>query len=172
MSKSKGNSVDPFSAIDTYGMDAVRFFLMRVGGNLATDADYSDAMLAEFQRKYLQGQLGNLLSRVLAPKIQLRLVGVARDAHEAQLDFGREHAREQVAELPLQVLALEFSEHRVRVVCVRREVAADAHQKEAHRVHAVRVDRAKRVDRIALGLGHLGALDRPCLLYTSDAADE
>lgn len=79
MSKSKGNSVDPFSAIDTYGMDAVRFFLMRVGGNLATDADYSDAMLAEFQRKYLQGQLGNLLSRVLAPKIQSRLVGVARD---------------------------------------------------------------------------------------------
>ncbi|WFD34307.1 aspartate--tRNA ligase [Malassezia cuniculi] len=86
MSKSKGNSVDPFAAIDEFGVDAVRFFLMRVGGNVATDADYSSTMLAEFQRKYLQGQLGNLLSRVLAPKIQSRLAPLAVDGRLAQPD--------------------------------------------------------------------------------------
>ena len=79
MSKSKGNSVNPFEAIDTYGVDALRFFLMRVGGNIGQDADYSPTVLLEFQRKYLQGQLGNLLSRILAPKIQAR---VARGSGE------------------------------------------------------------------------------------------
>lgn len=79
MSKSRGNSVDPFAAIDTFGVDAVRFFLMRIGGNIGADADYSAALLAEFQRKFLQGQLGNLLSRVLAPKIQARLHPLAHD---------------------------------------------------------------------------------------------
>ncbi|WFC96413.1 methionine--tRNA ligase [Malassezia brasiliensis] len=74
MSKSRGNSVNPFEALAKYGTDTIRCFLMRAGGNLSSDADYSEAQLQEFQRKYLQGQLGNLLSRVLAPKIQARLV--------------------------------------------------------------------------------------------------
>ena len=47
MSKSKGNSVNPFEAIDTYGVDALRFFLMRVGGNIGQDADYSPTVLLE-----------------------------------------------------------------------------------------------------------------------------
>ncbi|WFD32885.1 methionine--tRNA ligase [Malassezia sp. CBS 17886] len=80
MSKSRGNSVNPFDVLDTYGADATRYFLMRAGGNMGADADYSDALLTEFVRKDLQGQLGNLLSRVLAPKIQARLQEVAADA--------------------------------------------------------------------------------------------
>lgn len=73
MSKSKGNSVNPFEAIETYGLDTIRYYLMRIGGNIGTDADYAPALLEEHKRKYLQGQLGNLLSRILAPKIQARL---------------------------------------------------------------------------------------------------
>ena len=74
MSKSRGNVVDPFRALKEVGCDTLRFFLMRVGGNFAEDADYSDKTLKEFHRKLLQGQLGNLASRVNAPKILKRLL--------------------------------------------------------------------------------------------------
>ncbi|CBQ72583.1 probable METHIONYL-TRNA SYNTHETASE, mitochondrial [Sporisorium reilianum SRZ2] len=79
MSKSRGNVASPFEAIAAFGVDALRFFLLRVGGNFGSDSDYSPAVLLEFHRKYLQGQLGNLVSRICAPKIHARLAGFARD---------------------------------------------------------------------------------------------
>lgn len=41
MSKSRGNVADPFEALTTFGVDTMRFFLMRVGGNPATDSGTS-----------------------------------------------------------------------------------------------------------------------------------
>jgi len=79
MSKSRGNVANPFEAITTFGLDSLRFFLMRVGGNFGSDSDYNPAVLVEYHRKYLQGQLGNLLSRICAPKIHARLDGFARN---------------------------------------------------------------------------------------------
>lgn len=80
MSKSRGNVANPFDAIATFGLDTLRFFLMRVGGNFGSDSDYNPAVLVEYHRKYLQGQLGNLLSRICAPKIHARLADFPRDA--------------------------------------------------------------------------------------------
>ena len=37
MSKSRGNVVDPFWAMNTYGADVVRWYLARVGGRFAGD---------------------------------------------------------------------------------------------------------------------------------------
>jgi methionyl-tRNA synthetase len=37
MSKSRGNVADPFEAIRLYGVDSIRFYLMRHGGGLADD---------------------------------------------------------------------------------------------------------------------------------------
>ncbi|CAO1629878.1 unnamed protein product [Parajaminaea phylloscopi] len=77
MSKSRGNVIDPFAEMDFFGRDSVRYFLCQFGGGLATDSDYSHAMLRESYRR-LQGQLGNLLSRVFNPKILGRLEDIAR----------------------------------------------------------------------------------------------
>ena len=41
MSKSRGNVANPFDAIDMFGLDTIRFFLMRVGGNFASDSGRS-----------------------------------------------------------------------------------------------------------------------------------
>ncbi len=46
MSKSRGNVANPFDAINEFGLDALRFFLMRVGGNFGTDSDYNPATLS------------------------------------------------------------------------------------------------------------------------------
>ncbi|GAC93163.1 methionyl-tRNA synthetase [Pseudozyma hubeiensis SY62] len=79
MSKSRGNVANPFDAIEMFGLDALRYFLMRVGGNFGSDSDYNPAVLVEYHRKYLQGQLGNLVSRICAPKIHARLDDFPRD---------------------------------------------------------------------------------------------
>lgn len=68
MSKSRGNVVDPIAAMAHYGADAMRWYLMRSGGSLDADSDYSAAELSKAHAK-LAGQLGNLVQRILAPKL-------------------------------------------------------------------------------------------------------
>lgn len=41
MSKSRGNVANPFEAMKLWGVDAMRMYLMRVGGNSAGDAGES-----------------------------------------------------------------------------------------------------------------------------------
>ncbi|SGY73202.1 BQ5605_C005g03273 [Microbotryum silenes-dioicae] len=64
MSKSRGNVASPFTAIEKWGSDAMRCYLMKVGGNSAVDADYSDEAIEVFYKKSLKGQMGNLISRI------------------------------------------------------------------------------------------------------------
>lgn len=74
MSKSKGNAVDPFIALKTVGVEELRFFLTRIGGNLSKDVNWDDEVLLEFRKKHLQSQYGNYLSRVSAPSLLQRLI--------------------------------------------------------------------------------------------------
>jgi len=67
MSKSIGNVVNPFFAIDRWGVDAMRFFLM-FDGQLKYDSDYSNAAIADRYKKHLQGGVGNLTSRLTRAK--------------------------------------------------------------------------------------------------------
>ena len=50
MSKSKGNAVDPFAALETHGADAVRWSMMS-GSTPWDDLRYSDAAIVETRRK-------------------------------------------------------------------------------------------------------------------------
>ena len=72
MSKSKGNVVNPLEALDKWGIDGVRWYLMRNGGSLADDADYSEDEMAVTYRT-LADQVGNLLSRISSPKILAKM---------------------------------------------------------------------------------------------------
>jgi len=65
MSKSKGNVVDPLVLIDKYGVDAIRYYLLRELP-LGSDGNYSEDLLVERINKDLANDLGNLVSRSVA----------------------------------------------------------------------------------------------------------
>jgi methionyl-tRNA synthetase len=65
MSKSLGNVVKPLELRDTYGMDAVRYFLLREMA-FGNDADFTEEALITRINADLANGLGNLASRTLA----------------------------------------------------------------------------------------------------------
>ena len=62
MSKSKGNVIDPLKLCEKYGVEAVRYFLMREMG-YGTDCNYTEELLAIRINNDLANDYGNLLSR-------------------------------------------------------------------------------------------------------------
>jgi len=67
MSKSSGNGVNPFFALDRFGVDAMRFYLAHDGG-IRDDAAYDNEFVIERYKKNLHGGLGNLVSRIVRSK--------------------------------------------------------------------------------------------------------
>jgi len=62
ISKSLGNTIDPFGLVDKYGVDAVRYALLRC--SVFEDSDFSEDILIERSNNELANKLGNLVSRV------------------------------------------------------------------------------------------------------------
>ncbi len=65
MSKSKGNVVDPLVLIDKYGLDAIRYFLLREIP-AGSDGYYSEDALIQRVNTDLANDYGNLVSRTVA----------------------------------------------------------------------------------------------------------
>jgi methionyl-tRNA synthetase len=111
MSKSTGNVVDPVKAIQTFGSDGVRFFLMKQGGSLPQDSgelinlvhiadlsDYSDLTLnAEYQ--LLSNQIGNLAARIGVPRMFQKIKPLPLRFSEPVLD-------DMLFKLPQKYIAL------------------------------------------------------------------
>ena len=67
MSKSTGMVVNPFFAINRFGIDCMRYYLALDGGTM-DDSSYDNSFIIARYKKGLQGGLGNLVSRLTRGK--------------------------------------------------------------------------------------------------------
>ena len=115
MSKSKGNVVDPYVLAEKFGVDALRFFLLRTFP-FGSDGNCSNELLIQTINMDLANDLGNLVSRTTAmvekyfggtlPTERLdtnadddlkQMVSTLRDRYEAEMEhFQFQNALEQV----------------------------------------------------------------------------
>ncbi|KAM5363098.1 hypothetical protein ACJZ2D_012200 [Fusarium nematophilum] len=67
MSKSLGNVVNPFFAVQRWSVDPLRYFLMR-NGSLRSDMSYANDFIIVAYEKELQANIGNMFNRISANK--------------------------------------------------------------------------------------------------------
>ncbi len=106
MSKSLGNTADPFELARRFGADSLRYFLLREAP-FGSDFSYSEEKIAQRHNSDLANDLGNLLQRTLSmlQKYRAGIVPAARERSEFAPRF---------AALPetvrRQIFALRFRE--------------------------------------------------------------
>lgn len=93
MSKSTGNVVNPFFAIDRFSVDVMRFFLT-LRGPLIDDSNYENNNIVNDYKKYLQYGVGNVYQRLmgvarlkLRPSIDAAKSGFSTEANENDMEF-------------------------------------------------------------------------------------
>lgn len=85
MSKSKGNVVDPNVLLDKYGVDAIRYFLLREIP-IGQDGNYSEAGFITRYNTDLANDYGNLVSRTVAMIDKYFQGAIPAPAQEERID--------------------------------------------------------------------------------------
>ncbi len=88
MSKSLGNTLDPFELVERYGADAVRYYFLKAI-ELGRDGDFNETRFVNTLNADLADDLGNLLNRTLG-MVQKYCNGAGPQRTESS-DFADEH---------------------------------------------------------------------------------
>jgi methionyl-tRNA synthetase len=90
ISKSTGNVISPIDLVDEFGVDAVRYYVLR-GLSFTADGDFTRAVLLQRYNDELAKDLGNLLNRVLSMLTRYRqgVIPRATVPGELELDLQR-----------------------------------------------------------------------------------
>ncbi|HED5351495.1 methionine--tRNA ligase [Campylobacter jejuni] len=104
MSKSKGNVVKPKEAVDAYGSEAFRYFLLREVP-FGNDGDFSENMLINRINAELSNEFGNLLNRIIGMSTKYSQGNISKEGvlkfYNVELNQAKEHLN----------LAVEFLEN-------------------------------------------------------------
>ncbi|TMC36675.1 MAG: methionine--tRNA ligase, partial [Chloroflexi bacterium] len=91
ISKSAGNIIDPVELVDTYGADAVRYYLLR-NLSFASDGDFSRAAFIRHYNDELANELGNLLNRVVTMISRYRGGAIPQPGATSEFEEGLQRA--------------------------------------------------------------------------------
>ena len=109
MSKSKGNVVDPYILAQHFGVDALRFFLLR-SFPFGSDGNFSNELLISTINTDLANTLGNLVSRTTAMSQKYFEGNLAEGGQWAEIDDQlKALATEVVADYGKHMDAFQFS---------------------------------------------------------------
>ncbi|MCK8817081.1 methionine--tRNA ligase [Natroniella sulfidigena] len=109
MSKSKGNVIDPVKLIDDFGVDAVRYYLLREIA-FGSDGSYSTESFIQRSNADLANDLGNLLNRTVAMVDKYFDSQIPEATVETDFDQDLEEvAQESLAAMAENIEQLQFS---------------------------------------------------------------
>lgn len=106
ISKSIGNVIDPFKLIDEFGLDPVRYFLMREV-IFGSDGNYCRANLINRVNSELSNKIGNLMQRTMA---------FVYKNNNAKMPLLNQESLDKIYNLPLLKMASKFADEQLALI--------------------------------------------------------